>query len=170
MSCWNAVSLQLQLPLSCLMERNFILLPVKIAFHFSFHFQVVCLFLFRWYWWWGGGAMRSRQTAPQSLSASTHFWLAPNRSSHCHCKCPWPGTSECVFGCLSHFLVIYWLVCNFLQALKEILLGSPVSCFGEEWKCQSFSFSDKPALRYGIIQRKVWLEYTVLNIYVSWSW
>ncbi|XP_031430361.1 probable ubiquitin carboxyl-terminal hydrolase MINDY-4 [Clupea harengus] len=39
-------------------------------------------------------------------------------------------------------------------ALKEILLGSPVSCFGEEWKCQSFSFSDKPALRYGIIQRK----------------
>ncbi|XP_076133706.1 putative ubiquitin carboxyl-terminal hydrolase MINDY-4 isoform X2 [Alosa pseudoharengus] len=39
-------------------------------------------------------------------------------------------------------------------ALKELLLGSPVSCFGEEWKCQSFVFSDKPSLRYGIIQKK----------------
>ncbi|XP_062412893.1 probable ubiquitin carboxyl-terminal hydrolase MINDY-4 [Sardina pilchardus] len=39
-------------------------------------------------------------------------------------------------------------------ALKELLLGSPVSYFGEEWKCQSFGFSDKPSLRYGIVQKK----------------
>ncbi|KAL2089975.1 hypothetical protein ACEWY4_014663 [Coilia grayii] len=39
-------------------------------------------------------------------------------------------------------------------ALKELLFGSPVRCFGEEWKCQSFCFSDKPNLAYGIVQKK----------------
>ncbi|XP_030640234.1 probable ubiquitin carboxyl-terminal hydrolase MINDY-4 [Chanos chanos] len=39
-------------------------------------------------------------------------------------------------------------------ALKELLFGSAMRCFNTEWKCQSFSFSDAPGLRYGIIQKK----------------
>ncbi|KAB5567107.1 hypothetical protein PHYPO_G00228960 [Pangasianodon hypophthalmus] len=39
-------------------------------------------------------------------------------------------------------------------ALKEIIFGSPVACFSEEWRCQSFTFSSRPALRYGIVQKK----------------
>ncbi|XP_053359378.1 probable ubiquitin carboxyl-terminal hydrolase MINDY-4 [Clarias gariepinus] len=39
-------------------------------------------------------------------------------------------------------------------ALKEIIFGSPVACFSEEWRCQSFTFSNRPALRYGIVQKK----------------
>ncbi|XP_053481930.1 probable ubiquitin carboxyl-terminal hydrolase MINDY-4 isoform X2 [Ictalurus furcatus] len=39
-------------------------------------------------------------------------------------------------------------------ALKEIIFGSPAACFSEEWRCQSFTFSSRPALRYGIVQKK----------------
>ncbi|XP_036435475.1 LOW QUALITY PROTEIN: probable ubiquitin carboxyl-terminal hydrolase MINDY-4 [Colossoma macropomum] len=39
-------------------------------------------------------------------------------------------------------------------ALKEIIFGSPMMCFSEEWKRQSFTFSNAPALRYGIVQKK----------------
>uniref|UniRef100_A0AAR2LNC8 Ubiquitin carboxyl-terminal hydrolase MINDY n=1 Tax=Pygocentrus nattereri TaxID=42514 RepID=A0AAR2LNC8_PYGNA len=39
-------------------------------------------------------------------------------------------------------------------ALKEIIFGSPMMCFSEEWKRQSFTFSHVPALRYGIVQKK----------------
>ncbi|XP_028855802.1 probable ubiquitin carboxyl-terminal hydrolase MINDY-4 [Denticeps clupeoides] len=39
-------------------------------------------------------------------------------------------------------------------AVKEVIFGSPLSCFSEEWKCQNFSFSDEPDLRYGIVQKK----------------
>ncbi|XP_072536864.1 probable ubiquitin carboxyl-terminal hydrolase MINDY-4 [Salminus brasiliensis] len=39
-------------------------------------------------------------------------------------------------------------------ALKEIIFGSPVMCFSEEWKRQSFTFSNTPDLRYGIVQKK----------------
>ncbi|KAL4635371.1 protein FAM188B isoform X2 [Arapaima gigas] len=38
--------------------------------------------------------------------------------------------------------------------LKEVLFGSPLSCFSNEWKAQSFTFSDIRELRYGIIQKK----------------
>ncbi|XP_048844733.1 probable ubiquitin carboxyl-terminal hydrolase MINDY-4 [Brienomyrus brachyistius] len=38
--------------------------------------------------------------------------------------------------------------------LKELLFGSKMSCFNEEWKAQSFIFSDLPDLRYGIVQKK----------------
>ncbi|KAI5610428.1 putative ubiquitin carboxyl-terminal hydrolase MINDY-4 [Silurus asotus] len=39
-------------------------------------------------------------------------------------------------------------------ALKEIIFGSPMSCFSEEWRCQNFTFSNRPTLRYGIVQKK----------------
>ncbi|XP_045053332.2 probable ubiquitin carboxyl-terminal hydrolase MINDY-4 isoform X2 [Desmodus rotundus] len=38
--------------------------------------------------------------------------------------------------------------------LKTVLFGSSVCCFNEEWKLQSFSFSDTAPLRYGIVQNK----------------
>lgn len=42
----------------------------------------------------------------------------------------------------------------FGQDLKTILFGSSLCCFSEEWKLQSFSFSDAAPLRYGIVQIK----------------
>ncbi|KAG1973524.1 probable ubiquitin carboxyl-terminal hydrolase MINDY-4 [Pimephales promelas] len=39
-------------------------------------------------------------------------------------------------------------------ALKEIIFGSPMACFTEEWKQQNFTFSDTPGLKYGIVQNK----------------
>ncbi|KAI1889249.1 hypothetical protein AGOR_G00177200 [Albula goreensis] len=39
-------------------------------------------------------------------------------------------------------------------ALKELLFGSCLGCFNEEWKAQSFTFSDVPGLTYGIVQKK----------------
>ncbi|XP_035378120.1 probable ubiquitin carboxyl-terminal hydrolase MINDY-4 isoform X2 [Electrophorus electricus] len=39
-------------------------------------------------------------------------------------------------------------------ALKELIFGSPMSCFSTEWKQQSFSFSDTPDMRYGFVQKK----------------
>uniref|UniRef100_A0A671R0R7 Ubiquitin carboxyl-terminal hydrolase MINDY n=1 Tax=Sinocyclocheilus anshuiensis TaxID=1608454 RepID=A0A671R0R7_9TELE len=41
-----------------------------------------------------------------------------------------------------------------IQALKEIIFGSPMACFTEEWKQQNFTFSDTPCLKYGIVQKK----------------
>ncbi|XP_047550375.1 probable ubiquitin carboxyl-terminal hydrolase MINDY-4 isoform X1 [Lutra lutra] len=38
--------------------------------------------------------------------------------------------------------------------IKALLFGSSLCCFNEEWKLQSFSFSDKASLRYGIVQNK----------------
>ncbi|XP_043546781.1 probable ubiquitin carboxyl-terminal hydrolase MINDY-4 isoform X1 [Chiloscyllium plagiosum] len=38
--------------------------------------------------------------------------------------------------------------------VKNLLFGSSFSCFAEEWKIQSFTFSDVPDLRYGIVQKK----------------
>ncbi|XP_058641105.1 probable ubiquitin carboxyl-terminal hydrolase MINDY-4 isoform X2 [Onychostoma macrolepis] len=39
-------------------------------------------------------------------------------------------------------------------ALKEIIFGSSMACFTEEWKQQNFTFSDTPGLKYGIVQKK----------------
>uniref|UniRef100_A0A4W5NPK5 Ubiquitin carboxyl-terminal hydrolase MINDY n=1 Tax=Hucho hucho TaxID=62062 RepID=A0A4W5NPK5_9TELE len=39
-------------------------------------------------------------------------------------------------------------------ALKELILGSSTSCFSAEWRSQSFTFSDAPDLRYGLVQKK----------------
>ncbi|XP_066483032.1 probable ubiquitin carboxyl-terminal hydrolase MINDY-4 isoform X2 [Tiliqua scincoides] len=38
--------------------------------------------------------------------------------------------------------------------LKTLLFGSSLGCFSEEWKIQSFAFSDIPQLKYGIVQKK----------------
>lgn len=42
-----------------------------------------------------------------------------------------------------------------LQALKTLIFGTPMACFNDEWKFQSFSFCDMPKLKYGIVQKKV---------------
>ncbi|XP_052420160.1 probable ubiquitin carboxyl-terminal hydrolase MINDY-4 isoform X1 [Carassius gibelio] len=39
-------------------------------------------------------------------------------------------------------------------ALKEIIFGSSMACFTEEWKRQNLTFSDTPGLKYGIVQKK----------------
>ncbi|XP_060638631.2 probable ubiquitin carboxyl-terminal hydrolase MINDY-4 [Anolis sagrei] len=38
--------------------------------------------------------------------------------------------------------------------LKILLFGSSLGCFSEEWRIQSFTFSDNPLLKYGIVQKK----------------
>nr|XP_056713115.1 probable ubiquitin carboxyl-terminal hydrolase MINDY-4 [Euleptes europaea] len=38
--------------------------------------------------------------------------------------------------------------------LKILLFGSSLGCFSEEWKIQSFLFSESPELKYGIVQKK----------------
>ncbi|KAM3822772.1 putative ubiquitin carboxyl-terminal hydrolase MINDY-4 [Vipera latastei] len=38
--------------------------------------------------------------------------------------------------------------------LKTLLFGSSLGCFNEEWKIQSFTFSENPYLKYGIVQKK----------------
>ncbi|NXG40937.1 MINY4 hydrolase, partial [Psilopogon haemacephalus] len=40
------------------------------------------------------------------------------------------------------------------KELKNLLFGSSLSCFSEEWKIQSFTFSNTPQLKYGIVQKK----------------
>ncbi|NXK88411.1 MINY4 hydrolase, partial [Formicarius rufipectus] len=40
------------------------------------------------------------------------------------------------------------------KELKNLLFGSSVCCFSEEWKIQSFTFSNVPQLKYGIVQKK----------------
>lgn len=39
-------------------------------------------------------------------------------------------------------------------ALKTLIFGTPMQSFNDEWKFQSFSFSDMPKLKYGIVQKK----------------
>ncbi|XP_016128472.1 protein FAM188B-like isoform X3 [Sinocyclocheilus grahami] len=39
-------------------------------------------------------------------------------------------------------------------ALKEIIFGSSMACFTEDWKQQNCTFSDTPGLKYGIVQKK----------------
>ncbi|NXU52825.1 MINY4 hydrolase, partial [Turnix velox] len=40
------------------------------------------------------------------------------------------------------------------KELKNLLFGSSLCCFSEEWKIQSFTFSNTPQLKYGIVQKK----------------
>ncbi|NXP12984.1 MINY4 hydrolase, partial [Thinocorus orbignyianus] len=40
------------------------------------------------------------------------------------------------------------------KELKNLLFGSSLSCFSEEWKIQSFTFNNTPQLKYGIVQKK----------------
>ncbi|NXF09257.1 MINY4 hydrolase, partial [Smithornis capensis] len=40
------------------------------------------------------------------------------------------------------------------KELKNLLFGSSLCCFSEEWKIQSFTFSNIPELKYGIVQKK----------------
>ena len=43
----------------------------------------------------------------------------------------------------------------FFQSLKTLIFGTPMQSFSDEWRYQSFSFSDLPKLKYGIVQKKV---------------
>ncbi|XP_069067142.1 probable ubiquitin carboxyl-terminal hydrolase MINDY-4 isoform X1 [Pleurodeles waltl] len=45
---------------------------------------------------------------------------------------------------------------DFSQAkeMKTLLFGSSLCCFNEEWKMQSFTFSERTQLKYGIVQKK----------------
>ncbi|XP_064018436.1 probable ubiquitin carboxyl-terminal hydrolase MINDY-4 isoform X1 [Pogoniulus pusillus] len=40
------------------------------------------------------------------------------------------------------------------KELKNLLFGSSLGCFSEEWKIQSFTFSNTPQLKYGLVQKK----------------
>ncbi|XP_017382596.1 probable ubiquitin carboxyl-terminal hydrolase MINDY-4 isoform X1 [Cebus imitator] len=40
------------------------------------------------------------------------------------------------------------------KEIKTLLFGSTFCCFNEEWKLQSFSFSNVASLKYGIVQNK----------------
>ncbi|KAM6141428.1 putative ubiquitin carboxyl-terminal hydrolase MINDY-4 [Phoenicopterus ruber ruber] len=40
------------------------------------------------------------------------------------------------------------------KELKNLLFGSSLCCFPEEWKIQSFTFNNIPQLKYGIVQKK----------------
>ncbi|NXT49998.1 MINY4 hydrolase, partial [Pluvianellus socialis] len=40
------------------------------------------------------------------------------------------------------------------KELKNLLFGSSLGCFSEEWKIQSFTFNNTPQLKYGIVQKK----------------
>ncbi|NXJ64987.1 MINY4 hydrolase, partial [Rostratula benghalensis] len=40
------------------------------------------------------------------------------------------------------------------KELKNLLFGSSLCCFSEEWKIQSFTFNNAPQLKYGIVQKK----------------
>ncbi|NXI41523.1 MINY4 hydrolase, partial [Galbula dea] len=40
------------------------------------------------------------------------------------------------------------------KELKNLLFGSTLCCFSEEWKIQSFTFNNIPQLKYGIVQKK----------------
>lgn len=53
-----------------------------------------------------------------------------------------------------------------LQALKTLIFGTPMTCFNDEWKFQSFSFCDMPKLKYGIVQKKVisCIHYTTFQV------
>ncbi|XP_068091220.1 probable ubiquitin carboxyl-terminal hydrolase MINDY-4 [Hyperolius riggenbachi] len=38
--------------------------------------------------------------------------------------------------------------------VKQLLFGSALCCFTEEWRIQSFTFSNTPPLKYGFVQKK----------------
>ncbi|XP_010015438.1 PREDICTED: protein FAM188B [Nestor notabilis] len=40
------------------------------------------------------------------------------------------------------------------KELKNLLFGSSLCCFSEEWKIQNFTFNNIPQLKYGIVQKK----------------
>ncbi|XP_025952245.2 probable ubiquitin carboxyl-terminal hydrolase MINDY-4 isoform X4 [Dromaius novaehollandiae] len=40
------------------------------------------------------------------------------------------------------------------KEIKNLLFGSSLCCFSEEWKIQSFTFNNIPQLKYGIVQKK----------------
>ncbi|XP_013808478.2 probable ubiquitin carboxyl-terminal hydrolase MINDY-4 [Apteryx mantelli] len=40
------------------------------------------------------------------------------------------------------------------KEIKNLLFGSSLCCFSEEWKIQSFTFNSIPQLKYGIVQKK----------------
>ncbi|XP_074841278.1 putative ubiquitin carboxyl-terminal hydrolase MINDY-4 isoform X2 [Carettochelys insculpta] len=40
------------------------------------------------------------------------------------------------------------------KEIKNLLFGSSLCCFGEEWKIQNFTFNTIPQLKYGIVQKK----------------
>ncbi|XP_014112263.1 PREDICTED: protein FAM188B isoform X5 [Pseudopodoces humilis] len=44
------------------------------------------------------------------------------------------------------------------KELKNLLFGSSLCCFSEEWKMQSFTFNNIPQLKYGIVQKKLILH------------
>uniref|UniRef100_A0A8C0H694 Ubiquitin carboxyl-terminal hydrolase MINDY n=1 Tax=Chelonoidis abingdonii TaxID=106734 RepID=A0A8C0H694_CHEAB len=41
-----------------------------------------------------------------------------------------------------------------LSEIKNLLFGSSLCCFSEEWKIQNFTFNSVPQLKYGIVQKK----------------
>ncbi|XP_025050684.1 probable ubiquitin carboxyl-terminal hydrolase MINDY-4, partial [Alligator sinensis] len=41
------------------------------------------------------------------------------------------------------------------KEIKNLLFGSSLCCFSEEWKIQSFTFNNIPQLKYGIVQKKL---------------
>ncbi|XP_075444079.1 putative ubiquitin carboxyl-terminal hydrolase MINDY-4 isoform X4 [Ascaphus truei] len=38
--------------------------------------------------------------------------------------------------------------------IKKLLFGSSLCCFSDEWKIQSFTFNNRPLLKYGFVQKK----------------
>ncbi|EMP29428.1 hypothetical protein UY3_13471 [Chelonia mydas] len=40
------------------------------------------------------------------------------------------------------------------KEIKNLLFGSSLCCFSEEWKIQNFTFNSIPQLKYGIVQKK----------------
>ncbi|XP_032620560.1 putative ubiquitin carboxyl-terminal hydrolase MINDY-4 [Chelonoidis abingdonii] len=40
------------------------------------------------------------------------------------------------------------------KEIKNLLFGSSLCCFSEEWKIQNFTFNSVPQLKYGIVQKK----------------
>lgn len=45
--------------------------------------------------------------------------------------------------------------CIIHQALKTIVLGSSTQVFIDEWLKQSLTFSERPDIKYGLVQKKV---------------
>ena len=54
-----------------------------------------------------------------------------------------------------------------LQKLKTLVLGDAKHGFSEEWKYQSFTFSDAKRLQYGFVQKKVDIALIFVSI-ICW--
>ncbi|NXI58209.1 MINY4 hydrolase, partial [Chloroceryle aenea] len=54
----------------------------------------------------------------------------------------------------THQVVSKAIDISLAKELKNILFGSSLSCFSDEWKIQSFTFNNIPQLKYGIVQKK----------------